>query len=207
LAERVARGARPQERQHQIGAASQAPDAEGLAEVLVVPGQAHRSRHVEETEQAEGGVEDQSTGVHAGVMELGLQQVVAQVDDIAEVGEDVVHALLEKVRGDLLVTLGQRLQGVGVDRVVETEYRAVEGLPRVFFRSLGHRRQQRHTDTGEQPSRSVDPVGAELTHRNLSLDKYWLAASNSRPRSIKRAAALGSITEHRNTAPAVMPRS
>ncbi|VFT62525.1 Uncharacterised protein [Pseudomonas aeruginosa] len=121
LRRRVAQRARAEQRQHDVRAAADTPVAQGLAEVLVVALQPHRGRHVDQASQTEGAVEQQPAGVHAGVAELGLQQVVGQVLHVADVIEEVVHPILDEVRGDLLVALGQRFQRIGVQGVVEGE--------------------------------------------------------------------------------------
>ncbi|MCY1455617.1 hypothetical protein D9M71_727620 [compost metagenome] len=98
-------------------------------------------------------------------MRLELQHVVGQVGDIAQVTEHVVDAIFQELRGDRLVTLRQRLEGIGVDRVVEAEDRPVDAFPWIFLsRRLGRdyrRQKQAGTDTG--PGHPIDQ--ADPKHR------------------------------------------
>ncbi|MNL07105.1 hypothetical protein D3C87_1277670 [compost metagenome] len=105
--------------------------------------QAHLGTDVEETEQAEGGVEDQTRGIDTGRRRLGLQDIVGEVGHIADVAEHVVDAVFKELRRHELVALGQRLQCIGIEHVVEFIDRAVDAFPRVIFRRcLGNERNQ-----------------------------------------------------------------
>ncbi|MNN69224.1 hypothetical protein D3C81_1849920 [compost metagenome] len=55
-----------------------------------------------------------------------------------------MDAVFKELRRDKLIALGQWLQRVSVNEVVELENRAVDAFPRVFFRCRlsGERRQQ-----------------------------------------------------------------
>ncbi|MNQ90928.1 hypothetical protein D3C85_1062890 [compost metagenome] len=132
----ITHGAGPEERQHQVGAAVYAPITHGLAEVLIVALQAHVGSDVEEAEQAEAGVEDQAACVDAGIVELGLEQVVGQVAHVADIAEDIVDAVFEELRGHRLVALGDGLQRIGIEGIVEAEHGTVEALPGVILRSV-----------------------------------------------------------------------
>ncbi|MNN60374.1 hypothetical protein D3C81_1755510 [compost metagenome] len=76
-------------------------------------------------------------------MGLDLQDVVGQVADVTDVAKHVVNAVFEELRRDELIALGQRLEGVGVQHVVEGIDRAVDAFPRIFFGGrLGSERNQ-----------------------------------------------------------------
>ena len=68
----------PKQRQHDIWPTSQPPGTQRLAEVLIVLVQPHTGGNVEETEHAECGIEEDATGVDAGIADLALQQVIGQ---------------------------------------------------------------------------------------------------------------------------------
>ena len=72
------------------------PGAQGLAEILVVLVQPHAGRYIEEAEHAEGGVEQNATGVDTGIADLALQQIVGQHDHIAEIAEHVTDAVFDE---------------------------------------------------------------------------------------------------------------
>ncbi|MNV67091.1 hypothetical protein D3C71_1598750 [compost metagenome] len=105
-------------------------------------------------------------------MRLELQYIVDQVGDIAEVAEDVVDTVFEKLRCDGLVALGQWLEGIGVNGIVEAEDRSVDRFPGILLGSrLGGchgRQQQAGADTGL--GESLDHTGTDPTHRCLSLE-------------------------------------
>ncbi|MNJ46688.1 hypothetical protein D3C77_418250 [compost metagenome] len=167
LADRITNRAWTKQRQHHVRPAGDAPVTEGLAKVLIIALQAHLGAYIEETGQAEGGVDDQASGVDASSVRLELQHVVGQVGDITQVEEHVVDTIFQKLGSDGLVPFCQRLEGVGIDGIVEGEDRPVDALPRVFFSScLGcaqWRQQQAGADTG--PGHPIDHACTDPTHR------------------------------------------
>ncbi|MNE35583.1 hypothetical protein D3C80_1293540 [compost metagenome] len=104
-------------------------------------------------------------------MQLALQHVVGQVADIADIAEDVMHAVFEKLRGYRLIALRQRLERINIEGVVEAEDRPIEAFPRVIFSSLRHQRKQCQAGTDKQSAQSIDPVRTEYRHQGLSLRK------------------------------------
>ena len=60
--------------------------------------------------------------------------------------------------------LRQWLQRVGLDSVIEAEYRTIEGLPWIVFRSLRQCRNQHQGDTGTQTAQTFDPACSSHTH-------------------------------------------
>ncbi|MNC43979.1 hypothetical protein D3C75_928700 [compost metagenome] len=105
-------------------------------------------------------------------MGLELQQVVGQVGHVTQVAEDVVDAIFEELRGDRLVALGQWLEGIGVEGIVETEDRAVDRFPGIFLGGgLGgcHGRQQ-HAGADTGLGDSFDHTGTDPTHRCFSIE-------------------------------------
>ena len=125
----IAHGAWTQEWNDHIRTAAQAPIAKGLAEVFVVALQPHLGTDVEEAAQAERGVDDQARCVDARGMGLELQHIIDRVGDIAQIAEDIVDTIFEELRGDGLITLGQWLEGIGVEGIVELEDRSVDRFP------------------------------------------------------------------------------
>ncbi|MNT58778.1 hypothetical protein D3C72_1962390 [compost metagenome] len=69
-------------------------------------------------------------------MELGLEQIVGQVAHVADIAEDIVDAVFEELRGHRLVALGDGLQRIGIEGIVEAEHGTVEALPGVILRSV-----------------------------------------------------------------------
>ncbi|MNH12635.1 hypothetical protein D3C79_721820 [compost metagenome] len=105
-------------------------------------------------------------------MRLELQHIVGQVGDIAQITEDIVNAIFQELGGDSLIALGQWLEGIGVEDIVEAEDRPVDRLPGIILGgSLGSRhrcQQQAGTDTGLGDS--LDHTGTDPTHRCFSIE-------------------------------------
>jgi len=137
----------PSSRQHHVRTAADAPVTEGLAEVFVAAVQPHFGADVDKAQHAEGGVHQQAGSVHAGRVWLELQHVVGQVANIADIAEEVVHAVLHELRGHKLIALGQWFEGVGINGIVEGEDRAVDAFPWIIFRR-GLCGERGHQDNG-----------------------------------------------------------
>ena len=105
-----------------------------MAEIFIATLQPHFGADVDKAQYAKRGVDQQAGGVDACIVRLELQHVVGQVADITDVAEEVVNAVLHKLRGDELIALGEGLEGVGVNGVVEGEDGAVDAFPWVIFR-------------------------------------------------------------------------
>src|SRR5688572_13970511 len=118
-ADAVAHGARAEERQHQVRAVARAPAAEGLAEVLVVLLEAHIGRHVVQAEQPESAVEREAHPVEEAVLELALQHVVHADEQVAQVAEEVAHAVADLAVHVVAVRRRDGPADVLVERVVE----------------------------------------------------------------------------------------
>jgi hypothetical protein len=121
----------PKQRQHQVGTGA-TPHAQGLAEVGFLTRQAGFGRHVEQATDTEGGVDGHAHEGRDTLFDTALQQLVDGRPDIADVAEEVAHAMLDRGRHHGVVGLGGRLQGDLVDRVVEAEHGAVEAFQRII---------------------------------------------------------------------------
>ena len=66
-------------------------------------------------------------------MHLALQQVVGQVAHIADIAKNVIDAIFHRLRCDRLITLGQWLEGISVNLLIDLEHEAVVALPWIFF--------------------------------------------------------------------------
>jgi hypothetical protein len=98
-----------------------------------------------------------------------LQHIVGQVADIADIAEEVVDTVFDKLRRDPLIPLGQWLEGVGINGVVEREDRAVDTFPWIIFRRrvCGERGQQ-DSGTHRQLSEVVAPAHSFCSLNGLS---------------------------------------
>src|SRR5690606_28497544 len=139
-------------------------------------------------------------------MQLALQDVVDQVLRLAEVVEDVTDTVIQRLRHDSVVAPGNGTQGVGIERVVETEYDAVDRLPgvgvvEVFLvvvtidrqRGRGHRQ-------GQQSGKQAAGGCVRQFHSRLLSTKDSWADTAGWPASIKqfaRAAASPCSRTHR----------
>ncbi len=146
----------PQQRNDHKRAARHAPVAQRLTEVFVVALQAHAGTYVDEAQQAEGGVDDQARSVDSSRFRLGLQHVVRQVADIADVAEEVMDTVFDELRCDVLIPLGQRLERVSVKGIVEFENGTVDAFPRIIFSGLHGHRNQRDAGTQGQLHQTFD---------------------------------------------------
>ena len=120
----VAHRAWPEDGQHEIRPAANAPITQRLAEVLVVFLQPVRD--IEQAEDAERAVEQETRAVGDGLGELELQQVVGGDDDIIQVGEKIAHHDLAGERHYGVVALRHRFGDGPVDGVIELVNAAVE---------------------------------------------------------------------------------
>src|SRR5690606_30553645 len=73
---RVAKARRPEQGQHQVRARRHAPDAERLAEVLVVLLEPHLAGHVGDAAETEGGVDHETRQIREGLRRLALEHLV-----------------------------------------------------------------------------------------------------------------------------------
>ena len=88
---------------------------------------------IDEAQYTERRVHDQTADVGNGLLGLEQQHVVDDDENIVEVTEKVRDPATDRIRGDLLVTLGQRLDDELVRLVVECVGAAVEPLPRIVI--------------------------------------------------------------------------
>ena len=87
---------------------------------------------VEQAAQAEDRIHREPHYGVVGAFGLALQRVVHEGPDIAEVGEEIAHAIAGQTRSDVAVDRGHRLQDGTVQAVVERVDAAVERLERVL---------------------------------------------------------------------------
>lgn len=73
---------------------------------------------------------DQESGhILTTLLEFELEQVIGGHSNIVEIVEKVGHTLIDEFRRDPLITLGNRLHHVFVERVIELENSPIERLP------------------------------------------------------------------------------
>ena len=118
-AARVAQVGGAQDRQHQVGAAWQAIEAESLAKVFGLAWYAHFRGRIPQAGDADGGVEQQPGGDVQRALALELQQAVEQVGDVAQVVEEVADAFAQEFWGDVGVAMHHRQEHPLVEAVVE----------------------------------------------------------------------------------------
>src|SRR5262245_65237985 len=95
---RVAHAGGAQHGQHEVGPWRHAPDAERLAEILVVWLEAELARRVEEAAETQDRVDGEAADGLGAVDRLALQQVVEQVHREPQVAEEVRDAILHRLR-------------------------------------------------------------------------------------------------------------
>src|SRR5690606_18494147 len=88
-------------------------------------------RRVEQSRDADRGVDAEAREVGARAARLALEQVVDRVDGRLEVQEKVADARARRLRQELLVALADRDDDVARGRVVEGEHRSVEADERI----------------------------------------------------------------------------
>src|SRR3954467_5827455 len=128
FADAVPHGCGAQNGQHEIRARSHAPVAERLAEILVVLFIAHVGRDVVNPQDAEAGIERYPHPVVEAVGELALQDVVHADEHVADVAEEIAHAVADLAGYRLAVAGGDRPSNVLVQLVVDTVDAAVPAL-------------------------------------------------------------------------------
>jgi hypothetical protein len=139
----ISRAGGPEERQHQVGSASGTPRAERQAEVLPVPLQSHVGGDIDEAQQADGRVDRDAGGMHAGRLRLGLQDIVERGRDVGQVAEEVRDAGLHEARRDGVVSLRDGLDQDLVQGLVEPVAGSIEPLERILRIQRLARRQVR----------------------------------------------------------------
>ena len=156
---RIPHGARPEQRQHDIRAGRHAIVAERQAEIARVLRQLRDGRDVEQAADAEHRVDRDAHDVRHAVRNLQLQQIVRGDVDVADIREEVGHAVAHRLRHGPHVTLRHRLQRVLIDLVVDREHRPVVALERIALgrrrhrRATGERHRARHDDCAPHPHR------------------------------------------------------
>src|SRR5262245_59659916 len=95
---RVAHAGGAQHGQHEVGLWRHAPDAERLAEILVVWLEAELARRVEEAAETQDRVDGEAADGLGAVDRLALQQVVEQVHREPQIAEEVRDAILHRLR-------------------------------------------------------------------------------------------------------------
>ncbi|MNV35974.1 hypothetical protein D3C71_1274350 [compost metagenome] len=131
---------RAEDRQHEVGAARYAIEAQSLAEVFALARQAHGGGRVPQAGDADRGVEQKSRrGLHR-TLALELQQAVQQVWHVAKVVEEVADASAQKARRDVAIAIDHRQEYPLVEPVVEVVNAAVPLFQRVVDVQRAERR-------------------------------------------------------------------
>ncbi|MDT4863720.1 hypothetical protein FQZ97_984390 [compost metagenome] len=118
----------PDDRQHQEGSFGDPVVAQGLAEVFVLPGQAHAGGGIPQAGHANRGVEQQASGDLHGALAAQLQDAVEQVGHIAQVAEEVADAAAHHPWRDEGVAAHHGQEHPFVEAVVEVVDAPVPGL-------------------------------------------------------------------------------
>ncbi len=181
----VARVRRAEDGQDQIRTGADAPGAESLAEIGIVECYACSACRIEETADAEDGVEPNAGEGVAGELALALDRIVEQDDGRAQVGEEVMDRVAHAQGQRVAIGLCGRLDDILVERQIDRENAPVDRfqgivdrigivwLSRLLPGGAGGERQA-HRD-GNHPEGGADKIRA---HRFCS-HFYQLAAARS----------------------------
>lgn len=169
----IARIARTQERNVEIGSARHAPGGEGQAEIRRLRGNARLFCQIDQPAEAEAAVDDEAEQGVAGAAGLALEQVVGEVDRAQKIGEPVMDAVANRFRHALPVGIAERAEDEAIDLatdgeegpvrrfqgiVVELELRGRSGIVGRRRRGAGAERQQK--GTAQEVTDAVDAPGA-----------------------------------------------
>jgi len=136
-AQRVARVARAEDRQDQIGAGRDAPGVKGLSEISRLPVDAAQRHHVHHAAEPDGGVDDESPQRNRRTPELALKQIVKEEGRLFHVVEHVVNRFTPIARHHRDIGLRGGLEDPFVEKLIEREGLAVEGLKRIVRPLVG----------------------------------------------------------------------
>ena len=144
---RVAHGGRSEQGDDEIVAVFPAPRGKGVAQRIFVVRDAAGTGDVNQSAQAEGGVDADAHEILAGTFGVQPQDVAAEADDVAQVVEKIADARAHRFRRNLAVTAGDRGKYIVVGFVVDVENKAVVRFIRVgavaFRRRSGQGGEQR----------------------------------------------------------------
>jgi hypothetical protein len=123
------------DRQHEIEAAVLGLDAgveaDGLAHVFLGPLEAELARNVEQAGDADGRIHEETRHGGGGAIGVALEDLVDGRHRLAEIVEQVAHALLRRLRHPVAIDHRDGTQGDDVDNAVERKQDPVGGLDRI----------------------------------------------------------------------------
>ena len=155
-AHRVAQVGRPEQRQHDVLAFAEAPDGEGLAEVLVMMLKPQLTGHVKNPQETGKSIDEETHEGFRRPSGFPLQNIVYENQRRADIAEKVARVVLYVLRQNRPVALGERLEHRPVQGEVGIENRPIGGLERIvgFFerRPLFGIFRRRHATAEEQGS-------------------------------------------------------
>ena len=93
--------------------------------------EAHFARDVEGATDADGRIHQDAAPVVERIARLALQQVVHTDHQIGDVAEEIADHCLDRQRGHIVVTLGNRLRDGRIKHLVDREHRTVPALGRI----------------------------------------------------------------------------
>src|SRR5579871_865411 len=168
---RVARGAGAEKRQHHVRTARHPPASQSLAKILIVLLELCGARHIEEPAQPQHRIDGDPHQVGGCLVDLALQQIVGAYPQIADIAEEVRHPVADDLRQYEGVAARDRLQHIGVERVVEFEHRTIDALQRIARIAAGGsaaaeensgREGRTEPESHRLPSPLADPAGAAM---------------------------------------------
>ena len=115
--------------------------------------------NIEQAENTDRRIDQQTTQVDAGVTELALQRAIDPHPQFPYVAEEVANTSLHRQRHCVVVHLGNRFGSVLVNRLMHCEHRAIEALVGVMRILFGNR--IANAGQGEQATQGP---GSSLAH-------------------------------------------
>jgi len=106
-------------------------------QILVAPGPPRPIRgEIEEAQDAEAAVEQETPQVRNRLTGLGLEQIVHEAPGFAEIAEEVADSPLDRVRRHPIIGHGHRPQHPLIGFFVESVSDSIDPLELIFFRRL-----------------------------------------------------------------------
>jgi hypothetical protein len=132
VAEQVPHRRGPDQGDEQIGTWPHAIAAEGVAERAQVMGNADARRRVEQAADAQRGVDHEAGRRPGGARRPQLKHVVDHHHRLAEVDQEVMHALADLTRGQGAIDRRKRTDDEAVEGLLQGEAGPVDRLERVI---------------------------------------------------------------------------
>ena len=132
LADQVARIRRPEQRQHEIRARTDAPNTERLAEIRFMEGDVRCRANVDKATQTTNGVQPNSRKRVAGTGTIALEAVIQKNNGALEVMEEVRHALPDGSGNIVAIFLCDRVQNVVAQLDIDCPDNAIALFQRII---------------------------------------------------------------------------